>query len=337
MNLIRRMYAWGYSTISRIFVLHSPAITLDFFYKKYRKKGEKIYSNIKKKFGEDSYLVLCPYPGTGDVYIASMYMEEYMKKNHIQNIVWIIIGTSNKKVIQLFGYDQVYKLSPVEMHDLVKFLLFLGVDEKKFLLAHPSAPYMHYGINDMMRNYGKLNFADMYSYGVFGLKNKCSTSKLNFAEKNEDIDRFIVNNKIKKNKTVVLSPYANTLQLLPDWFWRKLTNILKEKGYCVLTNSNGQNEPVIDGTIGVFLQYKDLKYFLEYCGYFVGIRSGLCDIISSFKCKKIIIYQPYCFWGPGGNYDYFSLNIMGLCDDAIELNYEGMEFVQLIKDIIKEF
>jgi hypothetical protein len=35
MNLIRRMYAWGYSTISRIFVLHSPAITLDFFYKKY--------------------------------------------------------------------------------------------------------------------------------------------------------------------------------------------------------------------------------------------------------------------------------------------------------------
>lgn len=52
MNLIRRMYAWGYSTISRIFVLHSPAITLDFFIKNIGKKAKRFIQILKKNLAK---------------------------------------------------------------------------------------------------------------------------------------------------------------------------------------------------------------------------------------------------------------------------------------------
>ena len=29
---------------------------------------------------------------------------------------------------------------------------------------------------------------------------------------------------------------------------------------------------------------------LEYAGYFIGLRSGFCDIVSSAKCRKVVIY-----------------------------------------------
>lgn len=336
MRILSRVYPILYREVSRIFVLHTPQLVLNWFYKKYRKKGEKLYSKIKREYGEDTYLVLCPYPGTGDVYIAAINFKEYMMKNNIRNVTWVVIGAANKKVVGLFGYKQIYQITNEAMHDLVKFLMFLGIDERNCLLAHPSSPYMHYGINDMLRNYGELNFSDMYQYGVFGIAENYIKEKAQFSEKNEAIINVIKKNRLKKGKTVILSPYANTLQVLPDWFWRKLVSILKTRGFCVLTNSSGTHEPAIEGTNAIFLPYKDLKYFLEYCGYFIGVRSGLCDIISDCVCKKVIIYQPYCFWGPAGNWEYFSLNRMGLCDDAIELSYDGVEYIKLIYEIVNE-
>ena len=335
MKGLNKIIAANRPFLERIFVLHSPSNFIDLFYYLYRRKGEKIYSRIKKKYGVDSYLVLCPYPGTGDAYIAAMNMKTYAQVHQISKIVWIVIGKPNQKIIQLFGYNNIEMISQHEMHSLVKFLLLLGVDETKILLAHPSSPYMHYGINDMMRNYGGLDFADMYSYGVFELPN---TDKVHaeFACKSDYVEKIIKKNQLPKGKTVIIAPYANTLDSLPGWFWRKLVENLKNKGYCVLTNCNGTTEPVVCGTKGVFIPYKDLKLFLEYCGYFIGVRSGLCDIISSLVCKKIIIYQPYCFWGPAGNYEYFSMKKMKISEDAIELSYKGIEFLELMKQIIAQ-
>jgi hypothetical protein len=54
---------------------------------------------------------------------------------------------------------------------------------------------------------------------------------------------------------------------------------------------------------------------------FIGVRSGLCDIISSAKCTKIILYEKEGLFYKSSQYDYFSLAKMGLCDDAIEIEY----------------
>ena len=44
---------------------------------------------------------------------------------------------------------------------------------------------------------------------------------------------------------------------------------------------------------------------VEYAGYFIGLRSGLCDVISNSKSKKIIIY-PKAKIGETRLIDYYS-------------------------------
>jgi hypothetical protein len=56
-------------------------------------------------------------------------------------------------------------------------------------------------------------------------------------------------------------------------------------------------------------------------GYFVGVRSGLCDIISSSSCRKAVLYEKDGYFYKCSPYDYFSLKKMGLCDDAVEIEY----------------
>ena len=133
----------------------------------------------------------------------------------------------------------------------------------------------------------------------------------------------------------MLSPYVNTLPAIPPWVWVELAKRLKLEGYVVGTNCGGPSEKAVEGTIELRFDYDISVPVLEKCGYFIGIRSGFCDIVSSAKCKKIIIYQPYIFWGDGSNLDYFSLNKNELCDDAIEIEYVGIQFYKMIDQIIK--
>lgn len=102
----------------------------------------------------------------------------------------------------------------------------------------------------------------------------------------------------------------------------------------VCTNCGSPNEKEIEGTVALRFSYDISVPVIEKCGFFIGIRSGFCDVISTAKCKKIIIYQPYIFWGEGTNLDYFSLNKNKFCNDAIEIEYEGVEFLKLIDQIV---
>jgi len=56
---------------------------------------------------------------------------------------------------------------------------------------------------------------------------------------------------------------------------------------------------------------------VEAAGIFIGLRSGLCDVISSAKAEKIIIYPDRVY--QGGKYiDFYSLKNMGLSEEAEE-------------------
>ena len=124
---------------------------------------------------------------------------------------------------------------------------------------------------------------------------------------------------------------------LPQWVWEKLAIKLNDKGYVVLTNCADKKEEPIKGTKGIFIPYKDLKCFLECSGFLVAMRSGFCEVVSSIKCRKIILYAPNIYWGEGTCTDYFSMKKMGLCEDAKELEYKGIEFENYIDEIMENF
>lgn len=336
MDIKKYLLGKSYHKTAHYFNMYAPDFMVRWYYNKYRKKGQELYQNYLQKYGDDVLVVLCPYPGTGDVYLAAAYMENYAKRNEINNYIFCVIGGSNYNVAKLFNVQNPIKLTHDEMYVLVKYFMFRGVEKEKVLFAHPSAPIMHYGINDMMRNYNKLNFAEMFSWGVFNM-NAEMLNKPVFSEKSEITNNLFNDLELKKGKTVLISPFSNTLSGMPHWFWVKLVERLKDAGYDVCTNCGAEHEREIPGSHRVFIPYKDLECFLETAGHFIGIRSGFCDIISSINCNKTIIYQPYLFWGEGTNIDYFNLKDMGLCDDAVEIELNGIEFLELLDDIMNNF
>ena len=125
----------------------------------------------------------------------------------------------------------------------------------------------------------------------------------------------------KPNKTVLIAPYATTSVLIPppDDFWTTIVSTLQERGYTVVTNCSEKEVP-LKGTSSILIPYAHIVPFLDTAGYFIGVRSGLCDIISTTKAKKIILH-PYEAqnWPDGASLAFTGLNNMGLCDNAIEL------------------
>ena len=118
--------------------------------------------------------------------------------------------------------------------------------------------------------------------------------------------------------------------------WAQVVNELNNKGYTVCTNVASKKEKAIKGTIPLFIPYKQLVPFLDEAGYFIGIRSGICEVLASSTCKKIVLYKKGFDWNGKDSLDYFSLSKMGLCD-AVEMEYYRKPFDKLAKSIINEF
>lgn len=87
----------------------------------------------------------------------------------------------------------------------------------------------------------------------------------------------------------MLSPYSNTLADLPNIFWDELARKLKQAGFAVCTNSDGKTEAAIEGTSSIFVPLTIAPQFIAYAGYFIGVRSGFCDVISGTDAKNNLI------------------------------------------------
>ena len=108
-------------------------------------------------------------------------------------------------------------------------------------------------------------------------------------------------------------------------FWEALADGLKNKGFSVCTNSSGENEPAIFGTTAIFVPLNIVPQFISKSGYFIGVRSGLCDVISAATAKKIILYDAEERFFNSSSFEYFSLKRMGLSNDVVEIIYKHGE------------
>ena len=299
----------------------------------YFRHGISIYKKLHKKHA-NTMICICPYKGTGDVYLEAAYFKN-SADNKNENI-FCVIGASNRKIAELFKLNaKLLQLTQREINSLTRVSFFIGCEKLNVKILHHDPMNWHCGVNDSLRNTNGLDFTDLIGYGAFNVEDSKKLAKPHFLERDEKSDALFGEGKLKIGKTVLLSPFSYTLSVLPNWVWTKLAIELKKLGYSVCTNLGSKNEKAVEGTEGVFLRYDQLGVFLKNAGNFIGIRSGFCDVVSSIPCKKIILYQPYIFWGDGENIDYFSLNKIGLCNDAIELQHKGLDFFGLIEEIKK--
>ena len=278
------------------------------------RKGKDLAAAITEKYPKIQKIFICPFPALGDVYLVGRYLEAYCKKQHIVNYAITVVGGASRKVAELFELSNIVVLSQQESDALMSYSIFSEMCE----VLHQRFPYPC--MLGKMGNYKQLNFNDIYQYGIFGLDSSCEIKLPKRSETMDTIETLFQSENLRKGKTVILSPYANSLSNLPVEYWEQLAADYRERGYTICTNSSGEMEPPIQGTKGIFFPLADMIDAVEYAGTFVGLRSGLCDIVATARAKKIIIY-PERIYQSGTAFDYFSLNKMGLCQDAEEIVY----------------
>ncbi|MDD3413813.1 MAG: hypothetical protein PHY47_07410 [Lachnospiraceae bacterium] len=277
-------------------------------------RGQLIYDRLNLK--EKSYLFICPYSALGDVYLVGMYLEIYCNRNRIEDYLLTVVGGACKKVGMLFDIVKIEVLSQADSDDLIEFVNFSGVSSLNCKILHQRFPYFEKLGN--MGNYRKINFHDIYKYGIFNLPKECKAKKPSKKYPEKEIEELFIKNNLPKGKTIIVSPYANTVTSVENCYWEEIVQDYTRRGYRVCTNSIGSDEPAIDGTIPLCIPLMGMIQAVEYAGTFIGLRSGLCDVISTAKAEKIIIY-PQRIYQHGTIHEYYSLNVMGLCSDAKEI------------------
>ena len=112
-----------------------------------------------------------------------------------------------------------------------------------------------------------------------------------FASEKKNVENFIERHNIIKGKALILAPFAvSVTQISDNVFWEIIAKRYKSKGYTVITNLQNSNELPIQGTEGAFLSLDEIFILAEYCGHFIGLRSGLCDLLAFSTCEMIVVY-----------------------------------------------
>ena len=292
--------------------------------------GRAIYDDIRDRY-PDKRLFFIAFPGTGDVYLTGMYLLDQMKHDAVDDGVLVLIGNNCKKVYDVLDCDapvvgvEVIKDHP-SARDFCMFVRQIGYEKLNVCKLGPGNELLDPGF--IQGNTG-LDLNEVYQ-----LVAHSEVKHTRIGVKTEDSTSLFESNGLREGHTMILSPYAKCMTRLPDGFWEGLAATLIEKGFDVCTNVSGIEKP-IQGTKGVMIPYGQVMDFVNRAGCFIGLRSGLCDIISGTSAKKIILYGAKNRSGKDYHYNFSSLEKMGLARDNLYEIILDEDFRQTIHRITR--
>lgn len=300
------------------------------------------YQNLIQQFGANTQFYLSA-GGTGDVYISCFYYKKYISLKHqCETAVYLLPNEGCYQVTKLFNIERTKRIEKDDWLSLLKLYRFNGNSKTNVEMMYYHIFAVYTGYLTWIEGYKNWNLFNLMHQVHFGEidQNDIDTPCFN-QEKTEEVFSEMG---LVEGKTVILCPYAKWPPLITNYFWRKLAAELQERGFCVCTNSAGENEPPILGTIPVSYPYGVAVPFLEKAGYVVGLRSGFLDIVESANCKKVSLYPSNCkkrgITGNGGGegaMDSFSLNEMFGRHDWLELITSPENFEDVIERILEYF
>lgn len=300
-------------------------------------RGRDVYRSILKEYSSTHKLLLCPYTGTGDIYLIGTLLPQYLRKNHLEKYVLVVISASCRKVAKIFGIENIYQLENMEdCTNLVQYYM-LCPEECPLEILNDSWADVYTNPTQWIRGLHGMNFTQMFTRFVFRLGAEAQPEQPVLKNMEDEVGKVFEKYGLKEKRTVILAPYTTTLAELPDEFWENIVEELKFRGYAVYTNSSGEREPAVKGTEPVFFSLEIAPQVLSRAGGFIGIRSGFCDVISASTAKKVILYDKFQFFYNCSAYDYFSLEKMGLCEDAVEIQYDNHKYLEMLPDVLREF
>lgn len=243
--------------------------------------GKSVVWELERKY-PDHFRVFCPFSALGDIYFCMSYLPYFLQRRSRKKYVMCVAGHSCAKVVELFDDCPVEVIQQKELDAAIQAELYMQ-DENAFI-AHQDRPYV---VNLSKALYSKkISLEKMYCCGIFGLPQDTEPAAPKHWKENTNFDF------IEKNHAVILSPYAKSVTALPVHIWKDIISDYQKQGYQILTNVAGGEEP-LPGTIPVSPAISEMKSVVEKAGTFIGLRSGICDVVRTADCRKIALYPDY--------------------------------------------
>ena len=255
-------------------------------------KGIRLLGRMERKH-PGCFRILCPFSALGDVYLAMAYLPHFLEKRQIcsrraESCVIGVIGKACAGVVGIFGDYKIEVLAQEEMDQIVQAVLYTK-DTRSFI-AHQDRPY---AVNLHKALYAKrIPLEQIYCCGVFGLHG----GEKAFAP--ICLHSYGELGQIKEGRAVVFSPYAKSVTELPDALWKEIVDSYLERGYQCFTNVAGEEQP-LDNTVPISPAISEIQSVAERAGTFIGIRSGICDVLKEAKCRKVALYPDYNYCDTG--------------------------------------
>lgn len=259
-----------------------------FSQKKHRvTQGYEILQGILQKSPED-FLLICPFAALGDVYWAMSYFPAYCETQGISSCSIVVVGNGCREVANMFGYEKIEVLDQKNMDSLVQGVLFIR--EKKALIAHHDRLYTDPSLKILQQEC--IPFPSFYREVIYGLPQDAKESVPCCLEPLTPESKAL----LPQGKSVIFAPYANSIALVSPSFWENGVLEYKEKGFHLFTNVASGQEP-LKGTKALSLPLREMAEAAEWAGHFVGMRSGLCDLLHAVPCEKTVVFPDGYFSG----------------------------------------
>lgn len=283
----------GYRENTHFFILkdfRQPDDNWGFFFRTLADalKGMRLYREILKKYGKDVHIFIVR-GATGDVFLNGLYLDEYVRKRRIRKFVLVGDAKGLGRIAALFGITDTVSLSFEEAEQLQQCYKFFKCNNVTDLFMWQGSLYFNRCQTRMHREF---HFLDTYTYYIYGgMVGRQEWKKPVFQPLTEELEERYRQAGLRKGKTIMIAPFAYSVKNLPAWFWEEIADRLREKGYEVFASINTAVEVNPFGNMdSFFFPFEESEAVLQYCGNFIALRSGLCDIVSMVPCRQVILY-----------------------------------------------
>lgn len=247
------------------------------------KRGLMLLDEMGQQYPEH-FKFLCPFSALGDIYFTMSYLPYFVQNRKIDKYIIAVIGNACAKVVKLFGDYPVMILLQKDMDEAIQASLYINAAD--VFIPHQDRPYV---VNLSKVLYIKcISLEKIYCCGVFGLP------ALTKPVKPVKLRLFQGKDLIKPGKTVIFSPYAKSVTALKKEIWIMIVGECQKQGWLCYTNVV-QDEVALPGTLPISPDILEIQSLVELAGMFIGIRSGLCDVIREAACRKIALYPDYYY------------------------------------------
>lgn len=290
----------------------------------FRRLKKSFWSSSQLRVEKNEYCFVISF-GIGDAYWVLANLGEFVKRHPKSVFSVVFTNPRHAQLLQLFPCLVPRRVICRSDLDLSSFdSNFFGTGRP--LLVHPSA-FMPEATLSLL-GYKGFTLRDVYKLLLNIPLSATESVPVVPTEARRMAMKKFAELKLKEGRTVLIAPFAQSISghFVSDSFWKDIVATYNTRGFDVVFND------VNNWGAAVQLSLLETIPFVELCGYFVGVRSGLCDLLISAKAKKIVLY-PEMKWYSGSLKSGSTLSNPGGEHDLVELVVTGTNDIDLKNSI----